>query len=80
MSALRWIVPTERQDVASQHQEPFGLRDPQIGYSLLSSVRAGEGGVISGTHMVGLATTRRSILLHLPMHKFGGIADDELLI
>lgn len=29
--------------------------------------------------MVGLATTRRSILLHLPMHKFGGIADDELL-
>jgi hypothetical protein len=30
--------------------------------------------------MVGLATTRRSILLHLPMHQFGGIADDELLI
>jgi CRP/FNR family cyclic AMP-dependent transcriptional regulator len=59
----------------------FGMRDPQIGYILLSPVWAGEGGVISGVpRIVGLATTRRSVLLHLPLHQFVGIAHDEPLI
>lgn len=59
----------------------FGMREPQIGYILLPPVWAGEGGVIAGTpRFVGLATTRRSVLLHLPMHQFVAIAQEEPLI
>jgi CRP/FNR family cyclic AMP-dependent transcriptional regulator len=59
----------------------FGMRDPQIGYLLLAPVWAGEGGVIAGApRIVGLATTRRSVLAHLPMHQFVSLAHDEPLI
>lgn len=58
-----------------------GTRDPQMGYLLLPPVWVGEGGVVSGVRrMVGLSTTRRSVLLHLPVHHFAGIARDEPLI
>jgi CRP-like cAMP-binding protein len=58
-----------------------GTRDPQMGYLLLPPVWAGEGGVVSGVRrMVGLSTTRRSVLLHLPAQHFASIARDEPLI
>ena len=58
-----------------------GTRDPQTGYLLLPPVWVGEGGVVSGVRrMVGLSTTRRSVLLHLPARHFAGIARDEPLI
>ncbi len=58
-----------------------GTRDPQMGYILLPPVWVGEGGVISGVRrMVGFSTTRRSILLHLPIHQFVNISRDEPLI
>lgn len=59
----------------------FGMREPQMSYLLLPPVWVGEGGVITGTQrMVGLSTTRRSQLLHLPVHQFVSIARDEPLI
>lgn len=58
-----------------------GTRVPQMGYLLLPPVWVGEGGVISGVQrMVGLSTTRRSVLLHLPVHRFASISRDEPLI
>jgi CRP-like cAMP-binding protein len=58
-----------------------GTRDPQKGYLLLPPVWVGEGGVVSGVRrMVGLSTTRRSVLLHLPAQHFASIARDEPLI
>ena len=58
-----------------------GTREPQKGYLLLPPVWAGEGGVVSGVRrMVGLSTTRRSVLLHLPAQHFASIARDEPLI
>ena len=58
-----------------------GIRDPQMGYFLLPPVWVGEGGVVSAVpRMVGLTTTRRSVLLHLPMHKFVSISRDKSLI
>lgn len=59
----------------------FGMRDPQIAYIMLPNVWVGEGGVIAGVpRIVGLATTRGSVLLHLPLHQFVSIAQDEPLI
>jgi CRP/FNR family transcriptional regulator, cyclic AMP receptor protein len=59
----------------------FGMRDPQISFILLPPVWVGEGGVITGApRMVGIATTRRSVLLHLPMNQFLSIARDEPLV
>ncbi len=59
----------------------FGMREPQTSYILLPPAWVGEGGVITGAQrMVGLSTTRRSLLLHLPMHQFFSIARDEPLI
>jgi CRP-like cAMP-binding protein len=58
-----------------------GTRDPQMGYLLLPPVWAGEGGVVTGARrMVGLSTTRKSVLLHLPAQHFASIARDEPLI
>ena len=52
-----------------------GTRVPQMGYFLLPPVWVGEGGVVSGVQrMVGLSTTRRSVLLHLPVHQFASIS------
>jgi CRP-like cAMP-binding protein len=58
-----------------------GTRDPQMSYLLLSPVWVGEGGVIVGTpRSIGLSTTRRSVLLHLPMQRFAEIAKDDPLV
>ncbi len=58
-----------------------GTRDPNMGYILLPPVWVAEGGVVSGIRrMVGLSTTRRSVLLHLPLHQFVSISRDEPLI
>jgi CRP/FNR family transcriptional regulator, cyclic AMP receptor protein len=58
-----------------------GTRDPQMSYLLLPPVWVGEGGVITGApRSVGLSTTRRSVLLHLPMQRFFDIAKDDPLI
>ena len=58
-----------------------GARDPQMSYLLLPPVWVGEGGVISGApRLIGLWTTRRSVLLHLPMQRFFDIAKDDPLI
>jgi CRP/FNR family cyclic AMP-dependent transcriptional regulator len=58
-----------------------GARDPQMCYLLLPPVWVGEGGVIvDAPRSVGLSTTRRSVMLHLPAHRFFAIAQDEPLI
>ena len=58
-----------------------GARDPQMSYLLLPPVWVGEGGVIAGSpRLIGLWTTRRSVLLHLPMQRFFEIAKDDPLI
>lgn len=58
-----------------------GTRDPQMSYLLLPPVWVGEGGVIADApRSVGLSTTRRSVMLHLPAYRFFTIAEDEPLI
>ena len=58
-----------------------GLREQQIGFCLIPPVWVGKGGIVTGgRRMVGLSTTRRSVLLHLPMHQFASIAQDDPLI
>jgi CRP/FNR family transcriptional regulator, cyclic AMP receptor protein len=58
-----------------------GSRDPQVSYFLLPPVWVGEGGVIANApRSIGLSTTRRSDLLHLPAHRFVAIAKEEPLI
>lgn len=58
-----------------------GARDPQMSYFLLPPVWVGEGGVITNApRTIGLCTTRRSDLLHLPAHRFVAIANEEPLI
>jgi CRP/FNR family transcriptional regulator, cyclic AMP receptor protein len=58
-----------------------GMRDPQMGYSLLPPAWVGEGGVVAGRRrLVGLSTTRRSLLLHLPVKQFASIAQEDPLI
>jgi CRP-like cAMP-binding protein len=55
-----------------------GVRDPQMSYLLLPPVWVGEGGIIvDAPRSVGLSTTRRSVLLHLPSQRFFDIAKDE---
>lgn len=55
-----------------------GIRDLQMSYLLLPPVWVGEGGVIMGSpRSVGLSTTRRSVLLHLPSPRFLEIANTE---
>lgn len=55
-----------------------GTRDLQMSYLLLPPVWVGEGGVIMGhRRSVGFSTTRRSILLHLPLPRFFAIASSE---
>jgi CRP-like cAMP-binding protein len=58
-----------------------GARDPQMSYLLLPPVWVGEGGVIvDAPRSIGLSTTRKSLMLHLPAHRFFAIAQDEPLI
>jgi CRP-like cAMP-binding protein len=58
-----------------------GIRDLQMSYLLLPPVWVGEGGVIVGApRSIGLSTTRRSVLLHLPMQRFADIAKDDPLV
>lgn len=58
-----------------------GMRDPQMGYLLLPPVWVGEGGIIADVpRSVGLSTTRRSVLLHLPVQRFFEIAKEDPLI
>jgi len=55
-----------------------GVRDPQMSYLLLPPVWVGEGGIIvDAPRSVGLSTTRRSVLLHLPAQRFFDIAKEE---
>jgi CRP-like cAMP-binding protein len=55
-----------------------GVRDLQTSYLLLPPIWVGEGGVITGNpRSVGFSTTRRSILLHLPLPRFFAIAKDD---
>lgn len=58
-----------------------GAREPQMSYLLLAPVWVGEGGVIVETpRTIGLSTTCKSVLLHLPMRRFFDIAQAEPLI
>lgn len=58
-----------------------GTRDPQMSYLLLPPVWVGEGGVIvDAPRSIGLCTTRRSVLLHLPAQRFFDIAMDQPMI
>ncbi len=58
-----------------------GMRDPQVSYLILPPAWVGEGSIVVDTpRLVGLSTTRRSTLLHLPKDRFFGIARDEPLI
>ena len=55
-----------------------GTRDPQMSYLLLPPVWLGEGGIIVGApRSIGVSSTRRSVVLHLPVDRFLHIARDE---
>jgi len=58
-----------------------GSRNPQMSYLVLPPVWVGEGSIIaSAPRLIGLSTTRRSVLLNLTARGFLGIARDEPLV
>jgi CRP/FNR family transcriptional regulator, cyclic AMP receptor protein len=58
-----------------------GRRDPQLSYLLLPPLWLGEGSIIANIpRLIGVSTTRRSFLLHLPAQRFFDIASEEPLL
>jgi CRP-like cAMP-binding protein len=58
-----------------------GRRDPQLSYLLLPPLWLGEGSIIANIpRLIGVSTTRRSVLLHLPAQRFLDIASEEPLL